>query len=86
METRQDRKRRKKLEHLNRIAEAFIKARGVYPADYDGFLSIAGEKDVEIFYSTMHLLSEGALKIHYSFDWWYNQITNEWEYLFTDLL
>ena len=85
-QNKEERKRQKQLKHLSEIAEAFLKARSVYPADYDGFLLIAGEKDVEVFYQTMHLVTEGALKIHYSFDWWYDEQQQEWTYVFKDLL
>ena len=48
-QNRDERKRQKQLKHLNDIAEAFLKARGVYPPDYEGFLRVAGQKEVYLF-------------------------------------
>lgn len=82
---RTDRKRQKYLAHLTAIAEAFLKARGVYPPGYEGFLQVAGQKEVDVFYQTMHLVEQGARKYGYQFDWWYDQNKNEWSFTFTDV-
>ena len=81
-----ERKRRKYLDHLATIADAFLKARAVYPPSYQGFLEVAGQKEVDTFYQTMHLVEKGATEYGYVFDWYYDQRTNEWTFVFTDLL
>ena len=83
-QNKEERKRQKQLKHLSEIAEAFLKARSVYPIDYDGFLEVAGQKDVDVFYQTMYLVEKGAEKWQYHFDWYYDQNTNEWAFVFTD--
>lgn len=83
-QNRDERKRQKQLKHLNEIAESFLKARSVYPADYDGFLQVAGQRAVDMFYQTMYLVDEGATKHGYKFDWYYDQKTNEWTFVFVD--
>ena len=84
--TMTERKRRKYLEHLKTIADAFLKARAVYPPSYEGFLEVAGAKEVDIFYQTMHLVEKGAAEYGFCFDWLYDPRTNGWFYTFTDLL
>ena len=81
---KEERERQKQLKHLTEIAAAFLKARGVYPVDYNGFLEVAGQKEVDVFYQTMHLVEKGATKWGYTFDWYYDQKTNEWVFVFTD--
>ena len=83
-EKRTERKRQKYLAHLTTIAEAFLKARAVYPPDYEGFLQVAGQKEVDTFYQTMLLVEQGAQKYGFCFDWFYDQSANEWLYMFTD--
>jgi hypothetical protein len=83
-QSRYERERQKQLFHLTQIAEAYMKARGVYPPEYDGFLEVAGQKEVDVFYQTMHLVEKGAEKWQYRFDWYYDQNTNEWAFVFTD--
>ena len=83
-QSRYERERQKQLFHLAQIAEAYLKARGVYPPEYDGFLEVAGQKEVDVFYQTMHLVEKGAEKWQYHFDWYYDQDTNEWAFVFTD--
>ena len=80
-----ERKRQKYLAHLTTIAEAFLKARAVYPSDYEGFLQVAGQKEVDTFYQTMLLVEQGAQKYGFCFDWYYDRVTNEWAFVFTDL-
>lgn len=82
---RDERKRQKELEQLVDIADAFIKARGVYPQDYDGFLQIAGQKQVDLFYATMHIIEKKSEQIGHNFSWYFDQTTNEWTFVFTDL-
>ncbi|MBQ7348175.1 MAG: hypothetical protein IJW55_09465 [Clostridia bacterium] len=82
---RDERKRQKQLAHLTEIATAFLKARAVYPPEYDGFLEVAGQKEVDVFYQTMYLVEKGAKKWEYTFDWYYDQKTNEWTFVFTDV-
>ena len=79
-----DRKRQKYLAHLTTIAEAFLKARDVYPCDHEGFLQVAGQKEVDTFYQTMFLVEEGAQKHGYVFDWFFDQSANKWIYVFAD--
>lgn len=81
---REERKRQWQLKHLTEIATAFLKARGVYPPDYDGFLAVAGQKEVDVFYQTMHLVEKGAEKWEYHFYWYYDQNSKEWAFTFTD--
>ena len=83
-QNKDERKRQKQLKHLAEIAEAYLKARGVYPPEYDGFLEVAGRKEVDVFYQTMYLVEEGATKHGYKFDWYYDQKTKEWAFVFTD--
>ena len=83
-QSRYGRERQKQLFHLTQIAEAYMKARGVYPPEYDGFLEVAGQKEVDVFYQTMHLVEKGAEKWGYSFTWHYDQNTHEWAFVFTD--
>lgn len=83
-QNKDERKRQKQLKHLTEIAEAFLKARSVYPADYDGFLQIAGRKEVDVFYQTMWLVEKWATEYGYKFDWYFDQKTNEWAFVFTD--
>lgn len=82
---RTDRKRQKYLAHLTTIADAFLKARSVYPPDFQGFLEVAGRKEVDVFFQTMHLIDKGATEYGYKFGWYYDRRTNEWAYVFTDL-
>ena len=83
-QNKEERKRQKHLKHLTEIATAFLKARGVYPPEYDGFLEVAGQKEVDVFYQTMHLVEKGATEYGYKFDWYYDQNTHEWVFVFTD--
>lgn len=78
-------KREKQLQHMTNIAEAFLKARGVYPSDLEGFRKIAGDKEVDIFYQTMYLLEKGAIKWNYDFVWGYVKETDQWIFHFYDL-
>ena len=82
---RTDRKRQKYLSHLTAIAEAFLKARAVYPPDYEGFLQVAGQKEVDVFYQTMHLVEQGARKYGFDFRWYLDECTNGWSFAFVDL-
>ena len=84
-ERRYEKERQKQLFHLTQIAEAYLKARGVYPPEYDDFLKVAGQKEVDVFYQTMHLVEKGALKWDYGFIWSYLQNTKEWVFAFADL-
>ena len=84
-QSRYERERQKQLFHLTQIAEAYLKARGVYPPEYDGFLEVAGQKEVDVFYQTMHLVEKAATGYGYKFDWYYGQNTNEWAFTFTDM-
>ncbi len=83
---RQAKERQKELLKLTEIADAFIKARGVYPPDYDGFLEVAGEKQVGLFCQTMYLVAVSADKIGYRFRYNYDQRTKEWSFEFVDEL
>ena len=85
MSKRTDRKRQKYLAHLTAIAEAFLKARAVYPPDYEGFLRVAGQKEVDIFYQTMHLIDKGATEYGYKFEWEYDLRECAWQFSFTDI-
>lgn len=79
-----ERKRQKYLAHLTTIAEAFLKARAVYPSDYKGFLQVAGQKEVDTFYQTMHLIEKGATEYGYRFNWCL--VNDSWNFWFDDLL
>ncbi len=83
-QSRYERERQKQLFHLTRIAEAYLKARGVYPPDYGGFLQVAGQREVDVFYQTMHLVEKGAEKWGYDFKWYYDQNVNGWAFAFID--
>ena len=78
------RKREKQLKHLTEIAEAFLKARGVYPPDYEGFVKVAGQKEVDVFYQTMQLLEVKAVQIEYIFELFYDDDSQEWRFKFID--
>ena len=84
-QNRHEKERQKQLFHLTQIADAYLKARAVYPPDYKGFLEVAGQREVDVFYQTMHLVEKGALKWNYEFAWYYDQNVNEWTFVFTDL-
>ena len=84
-QSRYEKERQKQLFHLAQIAEAYLKARGVYPPDYDEFLQVAGQREVDVFYQTMHLVEKGALKWGYKFTWSYDKNTKEWAFTFTDV-
>ena len=84
-QSRHERERQKQLFHLTQIAEAYLKARGVYPSEYDDFLEVAGQKEVDVFYQTMHLVEKGATKWGYDFAWYYDQKTNAWAFTFADI-
>ncbi len=80
---RDERKKERYLKHLINIAEAFLKARSVYPPDYDGFLEVAGQREVDIFYQTMHLVKTKAKQeIGYCFYWFYDETEKAWKYEF----
>lgn len=79
-----ERKRRKELKQLEEIAEAFLKARSVYPPDYEGFLQVAGQKQVDQFYMTMHILTAKAQTLGFAFDWLYDETKHEWFYVFSE--
>ena len=81
---RDERKRQKQLKHLSEIATAFLKARGVYPPDYDGFVAVAGQKEVDVFYQTMYLVDKGATEYGFKFKWFYDGDSGEWWFVFTD--
>lgn len=81
---RDERKRQKELKQLVDIADAFIKARGVYPQDYDGFLQIAGQKQVDLFYATMHIIEKKAEQIGYNFTWFFEETKKEWSFAFEE--
>ena len=83
-QSRYEKERQKQLFHLTQIAEAYLKAREVYPPDYEGFLQVAGQREVDVFYQTMHLVEKGAEKCGYDFTWYYDQNTKEWAFVFTD--
>ena len=78
-----ERKRQKELKQLEEIAEAFLKARSVYPSDYDGFLRVAGQKQVDLFYQTMHILTVKAEALGFAFDWLFDEAKCEWFYTFS---
>lgn len=80
-----ERKRQKQLKHLNDIAEAFLKARGVYPPDYEGFLLVAGQKEVDLFGATMFLIEHRAEQNGYDFTWWYDPADKEWKHEFLQI-
>ncbi len=82
---RTDRKRQKYLAHLTAIAEAFLKARAVYPPGHEGFLHLAGQREVDVFYQTMHLVEQGARKYGFDFRWSFDESTGEWPFEFVDL-
>lgn len=81
---RKQKKQEKMLKHLDDIATAFLKARGVHPPDEQGFLESAGEKEVSIFNGTMYLVEKGAKKIDLGFDYWYSAECKEWLHCFID--
>ena len=81
---RKQKKQDKMLKHLDDIATAFLKARGVHPPDEQGFLESAGEKEVSIFNGTMYLVEKGAKKIDLGFDYWYSAECKEWFHCFID--
>ena len=81
-EKKEVRKREKQLKHLTEIAEAFLKARGVYPPDYEGFVKVAGQKEVDVFYQTMGMIQYHANKIGYCYGWFYDESSKEWRYIF----
>ena len=72
-EKKEARKREKQLKHLTEIAESFLKARGVYPPDYEGFVKVAGQKEVDVFYQTMGMIQYHANKIGYCYRWFYDE-------------
>lgn len=80
-----ERKRQKYLAHLTTIAEAFLKARAVYPCDHEGFLQVAGQKEVDTFYQTMHLIEKGAIEYGFDFRWFFDEFAGEWSFEFVDL-
>ena len=81
-QNRDERKRQKQLKHLNDIAEAFLKARGVYPPDYEGFLRVAGQKEVDLFFTTMFLIAQKSEQIGVEFICWYEAADKEWKHAF----
>lgn len=81
-----ERKRQKELKQLEEIADAFLKARSVYPPDYEGFLLTAGEKQVDLFYQTMHILTAKAATLGLAFDWLFDEAKHEWFYTFSEVL
>ncbi len=83
---KRERERQKELQKLIEIADAFIKARGVYPPEYDGFLAVAGQKQVDLFCQTMYLVALGADKICYNFSYSYDPDQKEWSFVFEDSL
>ena len=82
---RTERKRQKYLQHLTAIAEAYLKARSVYPPDEQAFLRLAGQKEVDVFHQTMYLVEQGAEKHGYRFKWWYELRDGSWTFEFVDL-
>ena len=80
-----ERKRRKELKQLEEIADAFLKARSVYPPDYEGFLLTAGQKQVEQFYATMHILTAKAEALGFAFNWLFDDTKHEWYYTFSEV-
>ena len=82
---KEERKRRKELRQLEEIAKAFLKARSVYPPDYDGFLWVAGQKQVDLFYQTMHILTAKAETLGFAFGWFYDETKKEWFYVFSEM-
>lgn len=79
-----ERKRRKELKRLEEIAEAFLKARSVYPPDYEGFLLTAGHKQVEQFYTTMLIIDIKAAAHGFTFKWFFDDDKYEWFYTFSE--
>ena len=75
---------KKELKQLEEIADAFLKARSVYPPDYEGFLLVAGRKQVEQFYMTMHILTAKAEALGFAFDWLFDDTKHEWFYTFSE--
>ena len=86
MKTRQEKRALKELKHIEDVAEAFLKARSVYPPEYDGFLQIAGQKQVDLFNATMLICEQKASALGYSFDWHFDQCTLEWVYVLSPVL
>ncbi len=82
---RQDRERQQKLQQLNDIAEAFLKARAVYPLEYEGFLEIAGQKQVDLFCQTMYLIDQNAESIGYRFMYYYSPSEMKWSFEFSEV-
>lgn len=80
-----ERKRQKELGQLEEIADAFLKARSVYPPDYEGFLLAAGQKQVEQFYMTMHVLTAKAEALGFAFNWLFDDTKHEWCYTFWEV-
>lgn len=82
---REERKRQKLMKQMEDIAVAFLKARGVYPPDYEGFLRVAGQKDVDLFNATMLLIDQRSETIGVDFTWWYDPADKEWKYEFVPI-
>ena len=82
---REEQKKRKELKQLEEIAEAFLKARGVYPPGYEGFLLVAGQEQVEQFYATMLILDTKAETLGYKFEWCFDEAAGEWLYTFSEV-
>ena len=81
---RAEQRKLKQLKHVQDVAEAFLKARGVYPPDKEQFESVAGENESKIFYATMQICEMKLKKLGYAFDWFYSDLNGEWLYYFVD--
>ena len=83
---REERKQQRELGKLMQIAEAFLKARGVYPPDHFEFERLAGKKEAEVFYQTMLLILVKAKQIGYAYYYGYEEDTKEWIFSFVKIV
>lgn len=83
---REERKQQRELTKLMQIAEAFLKARGVYPPDHFEFERLAGKKEAEVFYQTMLLILVKAKQIGYAYYYGYNEEKKEWYFDFVKIV
>ena len=86
LKNRKERRQERELAKLVKIAEAVLKARGVYPSDHFEFERLAGEKEAEVFYQTMLLILVKAKQIGYAYYYGYNEEKKEWYFDFVKIV